>query len=85
MNITNTKFTFSTGIYTQRLIDRIEFNKLTVCLACGSFQCGFCPDYSGGHTTTASVYLVGALLVTLIVYHRLYYIRLFFSAGRVFS
>lgn len=56
------------GVYTQRIIDRIEFNKLTVCLTCGSYQCGFCPDYASGHSTTASTCLVILSLLILCVH-----------------
>ncbi|XP_067945401.1 CD109 antigen-like [Watersipora subatra] len=59
---------FEPGIYTQRIIDRVEFNKLTVCLACGSYQCNWCPDYASGHMIKSNLSLISVIIVVFLFY-----------------
>ncbi|XP_067945402.1 CD109 antigen-like [Watersipora subatra] len=62
---------FEPGVYSQALIGRIEFRRLTVCLICGTYQCGYCPGYAVSVRNISNSYLLTVLLVVLFVYNRL--------------
>lgn len=53
--------------------EKIELNKLTVCLVCGSYQCPYCPFYNtAGVHSPYSVYTYLIYSIALIIQYVLY-------------
>lgn len=53
-------------LFTEEIIDNFALYVLNICEVCGSYQCPYCPYFSGSITVNVSVMLITAIVINLL-------------------
>lgn len=59
------------GNFNYTFYEKVQLNKLQVCLVCGSYQCPFCPHFAAGSTLLPSTILLSASIIFAVIFNSL--------------